>query len=417
MADTRRPTIALDSLGCKLNQAEIQEMERRLIKAGYRTVAPSAKADIYVLNTCTVTHIADRKSRHWFRLARRRNPEARLVAIGCYVERAPGDLERLDGLDLVLSNDRKWELPSLLNSFVPPKETSIGSEIIHRTRAFLRVQSGCRNFCSYCIVPLVRSEVAGVPAGQVVAQVKELTDAGHHEIVLTGTEIGNYSCDGVDLAGLLRRILDETDISRLRLSSLQPPEVTPGLIEKWRDPRLCPHFHLSLQSGSDSVLKRMNRRYTVADFQRAVGIIREAVPDVAITTDIIVGFPGESGKEFRESVERCRGMGFARVHVFPYSPRPGTAAADMLGKIPDKVKKERSREMLELAEAGAAAFREKYLGQTLNVLFERSSAGLWNGLTGNYIRVYVKSGNDLTGKITPVKLTKLYRDGVWGEIV
>jgi len=417
-----RPRVALDSVGCKLNQAEIELLARRLEQAGYSVVSSPDDADIYVLNTCTVTHVADRKSRHLLRMARRWNPDVKLVAVGCYAERMPGELSRIDGVDLVIGNDRKDELPRILGDIAGEErggedDTVAVSPAARRTRAFIKVQDGCRNYCAYCIVPLVRRRDESVLAEQVVAQVRERVAAGFKEAVLTGTEIGTYNDNGTGLEGLVRRVLAETGIVHLRLSSLQPPEITPGLIGLWHNPRLCPHFHLSLQSGSGAVLRRMRRRYAVDGYRRAVALIREIVPGVAITTDIIVGFPGETDSEFRESHEFCREMEFARIHVFPYSPRPGTAAADMPGHVPAAVKKERGQSMLALAEESAKRFREACLGQTVEVLWEQKAGGVWSGLTGNYIKVYLKSASGLANTITPVKPVKLYRDGVSGEVL
>jgi threonylcarbamoyladenosine tRNA methylthiotransferase MtaB len=415
------PRIALDSLGCKLNQAEIEQISRQLAKAGYTLVSPEETADIYILNTCTVTNTADRKSRQRLRLFHRRNPDARLVAIGCYAERAPGEIDRIEGVDLVLGNERKWNLVEILKDMKIRESpatpfTPYLYENARRTRAFIKIQDGCHNYCAYCIVPLVRSREECVPAAQVLEQVTGRVDEGYKEIVLTGTEIGTYNHDGITLTGLLRQILAGTAVTRLRLSSLQPPEITPDLVELWKDTRLCPHFHLSLQSGSDAVLNRMKRRYTTAVYRQIVSHIRQTVPDVAVTTDVIVGFPGETDAEFRETLDFCRQMKFARIHVFPYSPRPGTTAAIMSDAVPEKVKKARSRQMLGLAEASAHDFRQQYPGKTLEVLFEQKTGGVWSGLTGNYIKVYVKSAVDLTNKLLPVKLGKIYRDGVWGDV-
>jgi len=415
------PRVALDSLGCKLNQAEIEALARRLAGAGYRLVAPTDAADIYILNTCTVTATADSKSRKLLRAARRRNPGARLVAIGCYAERAPEELAAIEGVDLVLGNDHKAELPRILGDGATWQDmTGQGAtrpgEGGRRTRAFVKVQDGCHSFCAYCIVPFVRSREMSIPADEVVAQVGERAAAGFKEVVLTGTEIGTYRRGGLDLAGLLGRILAGTDIARLRLSSLQPPEIKPELIELWGDKRLCPHFHLSLQSGSDAVLERMNRRYATADYARALALIRNSVPDAAVTTDVIAGFPGETDAEFRETLEFCRRMRFARIHGFPYSPRPGTAAAKMPGQIPAPLKKARTQELLALAGESLRGFLKQHIGRTPEVLFERASGGLFNGLTGNYIKVYVKSRGDVTNKILPVRLTGLYKDGMMGEV-
>jgi threonylcarbamoyladenosine tRNA methylthiotransferase MtaB len=238
----------------------------------------------------------------------------------------------------------------------------------------------------------------------VLVQVREKAAAGFKEVVLTGTEIGDYLSEGIDLKALLERLLRETGIARIRLSSLEPHHIAPPLVKLWEDPRLCPHFHLSLQSGSDSVLGRMGRRYSAADYKRAVALIREAVPGVAITTDIIVGFPGETEAEFEESYNFARQMQFARIHVFPYSPRPGTKAAAMPGQVEDKLKRERSRKMLALGGASVRNFRRRFVGKTLMVLWEQQTGGVWSGLTDNYIRVYTESDEDLTNQIMPLRL-------------
>jgi threonylcarbamoyladenosine tRNA methylthiotransferase MtaB len=413
-------SIALDTLGCKLNQAETQYLASQLARAGYTLVDSPEKADVYILNTCTVTHVADRKSRHLLRLARRRYPSVHLVAIGCYAHRAPQEIARLEGVDLVLNNDRKMELLALLESARllsrPAGAVPHPDNEKRRNRAFIKVQDGCHNFCAYCIVPYVRTREVSTPVSEIVAQIKEKTTAGFQEAVLIGTEIGAYYRDGTDLTRLLERILNETDISRLRLSSLQPPEISEKLIGLWRDPRLCPHFHVSLQSGSDAVLKRMRRRYTVADYLRAMALIRDSVPDVAITTDVIVGFPGETEAEFWETFNFCRDLKFARIHVFPFSPRPGTAAATMPDQTSAAVKNERRQIILSLAGESAGSFHKKFLGRTLDVLWEQRAAGVGSGLTGNYIRVYARTSEDMTNKLLPVKLKKIYRDGMWGEV-
>ena len=364
MSGIQRMRITFDSLGCKLNQAETELLARQLTERGHEVVGSVTEADIYVLNTCTVTHIADRKSRHLLRQAHRQNPAARLVVIGCYAERSPQELSRIDGVDLVLGNEQKPNLLRRLeesgllsrNSFTRTGHRHNGC----RTRAFIKVQDGCRSFCAYCIVPLVRREEISVPWNQVIAEVKQRVGEGAKEVVLTGTEIGSYHSDGVSLKELLEHILAETDVTRLRLSSLQPQEISPELIGLWRDRRLCPHFHLSLQSGSDTVLGRMKRCYTTADYQQAVSLIREVTPEAAITTDVIVGFPGETEAEFQESFSFCQRMGFARIHVFPYSPRQETEAAQMPNRVADKTKRERTQKMLALAEESARHFRQKF---------------------------------------------------------
>ncbi len=416
--------VALDSLGCKLNQAETELLARQFTEAGYRLVSPADGADVYILNTCTVTHIADRKSRHLLRLAHRRNPDALLVAIGCYAQRAPRELAQVEGVSLVLGNDEKPQLLRLLEEagcLSKPLPVQRDSIISHynsfRTRAFIKVQDGCNSFCSYCIVPIVRGREKSTSVDQVVTEVRHRVGEGYKEVVLTGTEIGSYNCDGVNLKGLLEHILTETDVTRLRLSSLQPQEISPELIGLWRDERLCRHFHLSLQSGSDEVLSRMKRRYSTSDYQRSVSLIRALVPEAAITTDIIVGFPGETEAEFEESYRFCQQMEFARIHVFPYSPRQETQAAQMPGQVGDRAKKQRSPKIRALAEESIHNFSQRFLGRSMPVLWEKQANGIWSGHTDNYIKVYTKSNKDLTNKLLPVKLVEVRGDGVWGEVV
>ncbi|MDD5509731.1 MAG: tRNA (N(6)-L-threonylcarbamoyladenosine(37)-C(2))-methylthiotransferase MtaB [Dehalococcoidales bacterium] len=415
--------VALDSLGCKLNQAETDDLFRQFAGAGYQMVSPD-EADIYILNTCTVTHIADRKSRHLLRSVHRRNPGAVVVATGCYAERAPAELAGVKGVRLVLGNSDKPNLLRLLeesgcfdNRIVGQDGLASDSRDSFRTRAMVKVQDGCSNFCTYCIVPLVRGGERNLDVGGVVGDIKQRVAQGYREVVLTGVRIGSYSDNGVTLAGLIEHILAETGVERLRLSSLQPGEISPELISLWRDGRLCPHFHLCLQSGSDSVLGRMGRRYSTAEFERVVSCIRNAVTCVAITTDVMVGFPAETDREFEESYRFCRRMEFARIHVFSYSRRRGTEASGFPEQVGDRVKKERADRMLALARESAGDFRRQFLGMMLMVLFEQRSGATWSGLTANYIKVYVKSSTDLTNVLRPVRLLRFYRDGVWGEIV
>jgi len=417
MSGTR---IALDTLGCKLNQAETESLARELVAAGYELVKTVDEADVYILNTCTVTHIADRKSRNLLRQAHRRNGRARLIAVGCYAERASQGLAGIEGVDLVLGNDKKAKVVSRLPELGCPTFSPSTWQGVHnygRNRSFVKVQDGCDNFCRYCVVPLVRSRVESMPVGKVVVEIQNRVIDEVKEVVLTGTEIGAYHSSGVNLTGLLKRILEETAVTRLRLSSLQPQEISAEMLKLCEDSRLCPHFHLSLQSGSDSVLQRMKRRYTTAEYERAVTMIREALPDAAITTDVIVGFPGETEAEFEESHDFCRQIGFARIHVFPYSRRPGTEAAGMPDQVSDSMKRERTRKMLALAEESALNFRQRFIGCTMKVLWEQKSSGVWSGYTGNYIKVYAKSDEDLSNQLIPVKLESIYKDGVWGRKV
>ena len=415
--------VALDTLGCKLNQAETELLAKQFAEAGYKLVSAADEADVYILNTCTVTHTADGKCRRRLRLAHGRNPDALLVATGCYAERAPQELTQIEGIGFVLGNDEKLDLRRRLEELggiSRPVSLEDGSPTdchpSFRTRAFIKVQDGCHNFCAYCIVPLVRGGEKSLPVSQIVGEIKGRIDDGDKEVVLTGTKIGSYCYDGVNLKGLLESILAETEVARLRLSSLQPWEISPELIRLWGDSRLCRHFHLCLQSGSDIVLSRMKRGYSVSDYQRSVSLIRALVSEVAITTDIMTGFPGETEVEFEESYDFCRQMEFARIHVFTYSPRVGTHAVQMSGQVKAQIKEQRSQKMQALAEESARNFSQWFLGKTMLVLWEKRSGGTWSGHTDNYIKIYTKSSEDLTNKLLPVKLVEVRGDGVWGEV-
>ena len=400
--------IVFNTLGCKLNQAETESLARQFIEAGHELVQHPDEADVYILNTCTVTRAADAKARHLLRLAHRRNPDAFIIATGCYAQRMASELIDIEGVNRVVDNNGKENLLHVVQNIPkrdnPQKDlTNLSSPF--RTRSFIKIQDGCQNFCAYCIVPYVRSIEISVPPDVIINDINRRSAEGYQEIVLTGTRVGGYAFSGLNLKNLLARILDETKIPRIRLSSLQPQEISAELIKLWQNQRLCPHFHLSLQSGSKSVLKRMKRRYTPEDYQRAINLIRQEVPAVAITTDVIVGFPGETEQEFTENIAFCKQIGFARIHVFSYSPRSGTAAAEMAGQIPDKVKKERSQQTLALAEESARKFRDNFAGEAMDVLWEKQTDdGDWSGITGNYLRVFAKSDKDLSNKLQSVKV-------------
>jgi threonylcarbamoyladenosine tRNA methylthiotransferase MtaB len=403
-----RMKIAVQTLGCKLNQAETESLGRQFVEAGYELVQNPGEADVYILNTCTVTRTADAKARHLLRSAHRQNPNAFIIATGCYAQRVPSELENIEGVNRVVDINEKSNLLQVLKT-IPQKirtiKTLTTAAAPFRTRSFLKIQDGCQNYCAYCIVPFVRVNETSVPPDSIINKIKLREAEGYQEIVLTGTRVGGYNFSGLDLRGLLQRILVETKIPRIRLSSIQPQEISLELITLWKNNRLCPHFHLSLQSGSAGVLKRMNRRYSPEDYQNVLDLIRQEVPAVAITTDVIVGFPGETDKEFEESLALCKEVGFARIHVFSYSPRTGTEAAGMMGQVPEKVKKERSRRMLALAEESARKFKESFAGESLDVLWEKQTEdGDWTGITGNYIRVTTKSDDDLSNKLQSAKV-------------
>ena len=413
-------TVALQTLGCKLNQAETESLARKFLDAGYRIVAPDHAADIYLLNTCTVTHIADRKCRNLLRLAHRRNPEALIVATGCYVERAAVEVGGIEGVVLVVGNRDKERLVEIVQAKTNGHESCGSGDILKsspfRTRALVKIQEGCSQPCSFCVVPHVRGRERSRPQEEVIAEVKARVAEGYKEVILTGTRIGRYDHDG-GLQGLVERILRESEVQRLRLSSLEPCDLNPELLSLWKDRRLCPHIHLPLQSGSDSVLRRMGRTYATANYERAAALARESIPNLALTSDIMVGFPGESEEEFAESCRFCERMGFAAMHIFPYSARPGTKAARMADKVGDNEKKRRCQLMLDLARRGSQCFRERFVGQSMNVLWEGNKDGIWFGLTDNYMRVFLLSHELLSNSIVPTKMVAQHDGILQGELI
>ena len=444
------PTVAILTLGCKLNQADSQALARELLAHGCRIVDRACPADAYVVNTCSVTHVADRKSRHLVRLARRLSPQATVVLAGCYAESAGPNLTQRLGADLVVANRDKASLAAAIlrhlgdgNGSRAPLPADDGlrpdGRASTRTRAFVKIQEGCNEVCAFCIVPRTRGRERSVPLADVVAEVRTREQEGAKEVVLTGTQLGNYGRDlGLTdgLRYLLAALLAHPDLSgpRLRLSSLQAQDIDEDLLCLWQDRRLCRHFHLPLQSGSDRILAAMRRRYSVDQYRRALALVRQRVPDVAVTTDVIVGFPGESEDDFHRTYHLCQELGFAAVHVFPYSPRPGTVAFLLKEQVPAAIKRQRLERMLALAHTSATAFRARFRGRTLAVLWEEARAGpepvegqpLWRGLTDNYLRVYTCAEHgsplapgpqpDLTNRLLPARLGDAFGDGLWADL-
>jgi threonylcarbamoyladenosine tRNA methylthiotransferase MtaB len=430
---TFRGTVAIRTQGCKLNQADSDMLARRFAAAGYRLVQSPAKADIFVLNTCTVTSTADSKARQALRAAARANPHALIVATGCYAQRSRDELSQVEGVSLVVGNTEKAELPAMVTALLEQRNTGANSHPrvssaldysvqpaanIRRNRSMVKIQEGCDQVCAYCIVPKVRGRERSIPPESLVEQINQRVAEGCLEVVLTGTQLGTYGFDipGATLTRLLERILAETAVPRLRVSSLQPQEINPRLLELWQDPRLCRHFHIPLQSGSDRILEMMRRRYTTGLFAEKVDLVRNTVPGSGVTADLIAGFPGETEAEFQESLAFATSMAFSDMHIFPYSPRPGTSAVYLSGPVSQPVKKARTTQLLAMAKEGFEAFRSYQLGQTHPVLWEsstRQDGGLkWRGLTGNYIRVYTHSRNNLGNTITPARFEELTGDGV-----
>ena len=422
MTPIRRPLVALASLGCKLNQSEVESLARDFVRAGCSLAEAGQEPDVFVVNTCTVTHTADAKARQLVREARRKNPMVFVVAAGCYAQRASPEL-RACGADLVVGNKDKAGLAESVASALARSPLSTCGALTastprRRTRALVKVQEGCHLGCAYCIVPIVRGQGRSRPVDEVVADVLDRVRWGSREVVLTGTEIGAYgrgSTDSQDLESLVRRVLDETPVERLRLSSLQPQEMTLGLLAVWQDPRMCRHIHMALQSGSDTVLKAMGRPYSVAQYRDVAQWCRQAIPDLALTTDVIVGFPGESEADFAESYEFCQSMGFARIHVFPYSAREGTPAARW-PQVPEVEKRRRARLLLALAGEASRYFAGRFLGRTVEVLWEGEvEPGLRVGHTGNYLRVLAPSSQTLAQRIAPARLVDLTEGGIRAE--
>jgi threonylcarbamoyladenosine tRNA methylthiotransferase MtaB len=421
--------IYLGSLGCKLNQSEMDALAEALARAGHEIVASPAEADLCILNTCAVTGVAAQKSRQALRRLHRDNPAARLVVTGCYAELSPADLQDLPGVVLVAGNQAKERLADVLGGRAAPPglagdlRPSVGGA---HTRALVKVQDGCDNACTYCIIGRARGPQRSRPADHIVAEVRAQRAAGTQEVVLTGVHIGAYGQDrhggpsGPDLWGLVARILAETDLPRLRLSSIEPWDLPDRALRLWQNPRLCPHLHLPLQSGCDGTLRRMARRYTAAEFARLVAAARSAIPDLAVTTDLIVGFPGETEEEFAQSLGLVESLGLARAHVFPFSSRPDTPAATMPGQVPPTVKKARAAAMRQAAWESATAFQQRFLGRSIEVLWEsvRESADgpVWSGLTGNYLRVFAESHAPLHNRLTHVRLEALVDGGLRGRV-
>lgn len=413
-------TVALQTLGCKLNQAETESLARKFVEAGYQIVAPDHAADIYLLNTCTVTHIADRKCRNLLRLAHRRNPDALIVATGCYAERAYAEVGGIEGVGLVVGNRDKARLTEIVQTRINGNGGCRSGDICKsssfRTRALVKIQEGCSQPCSFCVVPHVRGWERSRSQNDIIDEVKARIAEGYKEVILTGTRIGSYKQDG-DLRTLGERILRESDVQRLRLSSLEPCDLTPELLNLWQDSRLCPHIHLPLQSGCDLVLQRMGRAYATADYERAAALAREAIPNLALTTDVMIGFPGEGEEEFGESYRFCEHMGFAAMHVFPYSARPGTKAARMGDRVGDSEKRRRCQLMLALARRGSQSFREQFVGQSMDVLWEGNKDSIWFGLTENYMRVFLLGQEQLANQILETKIVAQHDGILQGELI
>jgi threonylcarbamoyladenosine tRNA methylthiotransferase MtaB len=426
--------VYLERVGCKLNHSEIEALARGFVQAGHQWVQACEEADLCVVNTCTVTQAADSKSRKLIRQLRRANPTARLIVTGCYAEMCPQEVEAIGGVDLVVGNEDKERLVEIAGKLIDRETGRSGnwspiyqfttlpiyqSTDLGHTRAFVKIQDGCNNRCAYCIVSLARGRERSRPRQNILAEIETLVSAGCKEVVLTGVHVGGYGRDlGTGLGQLIEDILAETTVPRLRLSSIEPWDLEPSRLHLWENPRLCRHLHLPLQSGCDTTLQRMGRRYTTSEYAHLVDAARRSIPDLAVTTDIIVGFPEETAEEFAMSLRFVEEIEFARTHVFKYSARPGTAAAEMPHQVSFAEKKEHSDAMLELARESSQRFWQKFLGRRMEVLWEmrcRDNQHAWSGLTDNYIRVMTSSELDLANTITSTKLVGIVKGGMRGE--
>lgn len=430
------PTVAFITLGCKVNQTETEAMAGLFRQRGYMLVDADEHADIYVINTCSVTHLGERKSRQMVRRAGRINPDAIVAVTGCFAQLSPAEAAAIIGVDVVIGTQDRLHIVDYVEQAREQKQPiQAVSDIMDmrefedipiqdspgRTRAFMKIQDGCDNYCSYCIIPYARGHLRSRPLTSIAAETRFLAEAGYREIVLTGINLGTYGREAgrYTLVDAVRTVLDEPRIARVRLSSTESLEISPDLIGLMeQDPRMCPHLHLPLQAGDDPILAAMKRPYTTADYAALLARLRNRVPNLAVTTDIIVGFPGETTDSFARTVEFARAMQFAKIHVFPYSKRSGTPAATFAGQVGDAEKKRRVAELLQVSEQGSLAFRQQMLGQTAPILLERVADGVAEGLTPNYQRVFVTDdAADLSeNQLVQVELIQIQDEGFSGRL-
>ena len=432
--------IFLTALGCKLNHAEIEAMARQIEAKGHRVVLAPQQAQWAIVNTCTVTHVAARKSRQLIRRLRRQSPGLRITVTGCYADVSPEQVRVIDGVHLVAPNRDKETILGRILALSPGIDVAIAAPAtrppcrspLGRTRALVKIQDGCDNRCAYCIVTVARGPQRSRPPKEILGEIADRLAEGHQEIVLTGVHVGAYGRDdpadgclppseGWSLARLVQTILENTDVRRLRLSSIEPWDLASDLLSLWPHPQLCRHLHLPLQSGCDDTLRRMGRKYNSQDFERLVDMIRRCIPEVSITTDVMVGFPGESEAAFVASHRFIEKMRFARLHVFKYSPRAGTLAARMPDQVDPIVAQDRSEKLIALGQHISLEFHQRFVNTEVEVLFESARPGngpqTWTGLTDNYLRVSVCAIDDLANVLTTVRCVSASEAGLRGELV
>lgn len=430
-------TVAFHTLGCKVNQYETEAMEEIFEKNGYIIVDDDEIADIYVINTCTVTNLSDRKSRQFIRRAKKINKDSIIAVVGCYSQVSPDEVFEIEGVDVVIGTTDRNRILELCNNAKENNEkinivrnvktqkefeTINIDDIKSKTRAYIKIQDGCNQFCSYCIIPYARGPIRSRGLDEIIVESEKLGVAGFKEVVLTGIHVASYGKDinNTPLTTVLEKVANIRGIERIRLSSLEPTLIDDEFMQSILNTgKVCDHFHLSLQSGSDTVLKRMNRKYTCDEYRNIVKLIRKYMPSAGITTDIIVGFPGETEEEFNETYEFVKEIGFSRIHVFKYSPRKGTPAAKSKEQVDGNIKNIRSERLISLGEELMLKFNSNFVGKNLTVLFEEESKkekDYIEGYTTNYIRVKVQQKPDLLGKIVDVKINSMKDEFLLGEI-
>ena len=430
--------VAFHTLGCKVNQYETQAMSEKFISNGYDIVEDTEAADVYVINTCTVTNVGDKKSRQFIRKVKRINPDAIIAVVGCYSQTAPEEVAKIEGVNIIIGTNDRNKIVDLVEECTVDDRINIVEDIMQvrefeemsiqeikdKTRAFLKIQEGCNQYCSYCIIPYARGNIRSRKKAEIINEIEKLVENGFKEIVLTGIHVASYGRDLKDdntLINVLKEVNDIEGLERIRLSSLEPTLFNEEFLnELSKLDKVCDHFHLSLQSGSDTVLKRMNRKYTTEQYRNIVKIIRSVYPEVSLTTDIIVGFPGESEEEFNETYDFVKEMNFSMIHVFKFSPRKGTPAAEYDDQIDGVTKHKRSVRLIKLGDEMQLDYMNKFLGQTLEVLFESPSKeleGYIEGTTNNYIKVLCLANENIEGKILKVELTEVKDSYMIGKII
>ena len=402
-------TVAFCTLGCKVNQYETNAMMQKMIEAGYEVVDFETKADIYIINTCTVTNMSDRKSRQMIRRAKEINPEAIIIAVGCYVQVAKKEIEKIKEIDLALGNEEKVDIVKYCNEIIQKNKKEEIADVMQsrkfaefgetsyteKTRAVIKVQDGCDRFCSYCIIPYARGRVRSREPEHIIKEIKQIANEGIKEVVITGIHIASYGKDfkkDYKLIDLLEEINKIDGIERIRLGSIEPLLITEEFVQRLvKLEKICEQFHLSLQSGCDETLKRMNRRYTTQQFEEIVKRLRKAYDNVNLTTDIIVGFPGETEEEFAKTYKFLEKIKFYKMHIFKYSPRKGTRAEQMPQQIEPQLKEERSKKLIELSDKNEKEYNSEYVGKRVEVLWEEQKNEIYKGHTKNYVLVEMKA--------------------------